>query len=462
MVFLAKIRGASNTFNFLNYLSPNPSVMTITNLLKTVDGLKKFVHDSALKVEFRARPEDFTRDRLLPFHRVVSIILSALKRPLDLELKVVFDLVDGLDCPTDSAFSQARKKLLSKFFVDWLERQSELVYGCPYETFMGFRLVGVDGSAITLPDNAEMRKTFPGVNIKGVTSVQARILCCHDVLNNHAVTVRMAPSNQSEVDMAFNCVSSFGARDLLIYDRLFLGWGLIRMHQLKSVHFLIRCVLTGNNRIKEFVKSGKDDEVVEFKASHKSSSKLCKLGFATKVGDVLTVRLLRVDIGGKEPEVLATSLIDNEKFPHSIFKELYFKRWPVETFFDRLKNKLKVEIFSGTSVEAVKQDFYAMVFLANLQSMFERTNRPKVEKATKNRLHNYQIDWNKNLGLLKPMITTLFAKGDQSKHLKTLLMQMAMPRYLEPIRTGRKFTHKKKVRQLNSKHNNTLNYRHAI
>ena len=98
----------------------------VTNLQKTLDGLKKFVHEASLDVRYRARPQDFTRERLLPFHRVVSIILSAMKRPLDLELKMIFDLVDGLDCPTDSAFSQARKKLLSEFFVRWLEHQSEL------------------------------------------------------------------------------------------------------------------------------------------------------------------------------------------------------------------------------------------------------------------------------------------------------------------------------------------------
>ncbi len=435
----------------------------VTNLQKTLDGLKEFVHEASLDVRYRARPQDFTRERLLPFHRVVSIILSAMKRPLDLELKIIFDLVDGLDCPTDSAFSQARKKLLSEFFVRWLEHQSELVYACPHETFMGMRLFGVDGSVVTLPDNLAMRKSFPGVtNTKGVTSVQMRILCCHDVLNNHAVTTRVAPFIQSEIDMAFDCIGGFGANDLLVYDRLFLGWGLIRMHQMKGVQFLMRCTLTANNRVKEFVKSGKDEEVVQFEATHKSASKLRKLGIAAKIGESLTVRLVRVDIGGKEPEVLATSLTDTAKFPHSIFKELYFKRWPVETFFDRLKNKLKVGVFSGTSVEAVKQDFHAMVFLANLQAMIERANRPQVDEATRHRLHNYQIDWNKNLGLLKPMITTLFAQGDQSKALTDLLKQMAMTRYLEPVRKGRKFSHTRRKMQGNCKHNNYPNYRHAI
>lgn len=113
-------------------------------------------------------------------------------------------------------------------------------------------------------------------------------------------------------------------------------------------------------------------------------------------------------------------------------------------------------------MEAVKQDFHAMVFLANLQAMIERANRPQVDEATRHRLHNYQIDWNKCLGLLKPMITTLFAQGDQSKALTDLLKQMAMTRYLEPVRKGRKFSHTRRKMQGNCKHNNYPNYRHAI
>ena len=44
-----------------------------------------------------------------------------------------------------------------------------------------------------------------------------------------------------------------------------------------------------------------------------------------------------------------TSLLDSEKYPTKIFKELYFMRWGVEPFYDELKNKLKVGCFTGYS-----------------------------------------------------------------------------------------------------------------
>ncbi|WP_367892754.1 transposase, partial [Flavivirga aquimarina] len=36
-------------------------------------------------------------------------------------------------------------------------------------------------------------------------------------------------------------------------------------------------------------------------------------------------------------------MLNSKVYPSSLFKELYAKRWGVETFYDELKNKLKIE-----------------------------------------------------------------------------------------------------------------------
>jgi len=43
-----------------------------------------------------------------------------------------------------------------------------------------------------------------------------------------------------------------------------------------------------------------------------------------------------------EMELITTSLPDEIKYPSIIFKVLYFKRWSIETLYDKLKNKLLV------------------------------------------------------------------------------------------------------------------------
>lgn len=48
------------------------------------------------------------------------------------------------------------------------------------------------------------------------------------------------------------------------------------------------------------------------------------------------------------------------------FKELYFKRWTVETKYCELKHKLEIENFSGRTQEAIYQDYYISATLCNI------------------------------------------------------------------------------------------------
>ncbi len=79
-----------------------------------------------------------------------------------------------------------------------------------------------------------------------------------------------------------------------------------------------------------------------------------------------------------EIEVLATSLMDEQKFQTGGFKELYFLRWGVETFFAKLKGRLSLENFTGKSVESVKQDFFSYLYWQP-RKCYDRRCRRSVE-----------------------------------------------------------------------------------
>jgi hypothetical protein len=87
---------------------------------------------------------------------------------------------------------------------------------------------------------------------------------------------------------------------------------------------------------------------------------------------ILQVRLLKVVLATGEGEVLGTDLLDVQSYPRAEFKEVYGWRWEHETYHDRLKNVFEVERFSGTSVQAIEQDFYGVVFLATLESIVSK------------------------------------------------------------------------------------------
>jgi hypothetical protein len=44
-------------------------------------------------------------------------------------------------------------------------------------------------------------------------------------------------------------------------------------------------------------------------------------------------------------------------------------RWKVKILYDELKNKLKIEHFSGYSNTCILQDFYAALFISNVQTL---------------------------------------------------------------------------------------------
>ena len=98
----------------------------------------------------------------------------------------------------------------------------------------------------------------------------------------------------------------------------------------------------------------------------------------------LRVRLVRVRLSTGEWEVLVTSLLDEARYPSAEFLALYGKRWGIETFYGLLKTRLALENFSGTGVEAVKQDFHATVYLSGLESLLIESAQAQLDaKNTK-------------------------------------------------------------------------------
>ena len=80
-------------------------------------------------------------------------------------------------------------------------------------------------------------------------------------------------------------------------------------------------------------------------------------------------------------EYLITSLLDKENFKTEMFKELYFKRWGVETAYDKLKNTLEIENFSGVKSIVIKQVFYINLLVNNMCSEFIDDVQKNLEPA---------------------------------------------------------------------------------
>ena len=61
---------------------------------------------------------------------------------------------------------------------------------------------------------------------------------------------------------------------------------------------------------------------------------------------------MKIELKTGEIEILATNLTSDE-FTLAELKSLYKKRWEIETGFDRLKNYIRIENFSGRSKQLI-------------------------------------------------------------------------------------------------------------
>ena len=84
---------------------------------------------------------------------------------------------------------------------------------------------------------------------------------------------------------------------------------------------------------------------------------------------------------------LLTTNVTQEQIPTARFKELYNLRWGIETYFLIIKERLNLENFSGTSEQAVMQDFWSTIFLSNLEAFL---TQPAQETLAKKQTKNLQ------------------------------------------------------------------------
>ena len=135
-------------------------------------------------------------------------------------------------------------------------------------------------------------------------------------------------------------------------------------------------------------------------------------------------------------------------------------RWGIETNYNAQKNYLQIECFSGTKVNSILQDFYAAVFIGNLQSILANSCQSKIKKKTSRRKFKYKMNRNMAIGIMKNRIPRLMLNRFPEKTLKEIT-QLQM-KFYEPIRPGRSFPRIRKTKKLSGKYQTEPNYKRAL
>ncbi|NOQ78711.1 MAG: IS4 family transposase [Gammaproteobacteria bacterium] len=372
--------------------------------------------------QHRKSEKDFTRNRSLTFPRLISFMLNMVNGSIQSELSRFFQIVDdspvAINSVTTAAFCKARKKLSYTAF--------KALNSCLIDTFYdsshvrlwnGYRLLAVDGS-VTHPSRTPELLEYFGKARSHAIRPAVRISQLYDVLNKLSINVQIDPYSTGERTQAVQHLEYTQKNDLVLYDRGYPAVWFYILHQVKNVNFCARVTLNSSNALKEFLRSGKNEDTVFLPCVDKSFKYCQDENLPTSS---VKVRLIRITLPSGQTEILATSLVDKKIYPYAIFKDLYFQRWGVEEDYKLMKSRLTIENFSGTSVEAVMQDIHAKVLTKNIAAIAIFEADKVKDKKYEHRKYQYRINFTYALSQLKDNVVR-FLLYSSSLNLSGLLI----------------------------------------
>lgn len=328
----------------------------------------------------------FSRLRRLPFEALVLFIIQKTNASASVCLSDFFQ-DQGRQIPTKSSFTQSRASLCFKAY----KRLDMLICKLFYQSvnskkWKGFRVLSVGGSTLRLPNHPSLSKKFSRHSFGAKKSVErwmSRISFLYDVLNNVVIDAQMESFDTSEATLCDQHLGFLRKGDLVIFDRYYASHYLFSVLLHKQVHFLFRMRDHSWNCVKEFIASGLKEQIVDLEA-YKYSKVAKKI--PSNVEKKVRIRLIKKVSKSGDVKIFATSLLDEVQYNGKSIINLYKQRWGVEEAYKTLKARLDVIHFSGKTLHAAQQDFYANVLLISLTSILKA--KIPVGLKTKKRTQN--------------------------------------------------------------------------
>ena len=357
----------------------------------------------------------FTRVRRLPFEAIVLFIIEKTNSSLSVCLSDFF--YNSAQLPTKGGFSQARSFLCFKVFKRlnlWVANR--FYQQCNYNKWKGHRVLSIDGSTLRLPDHRSLADKFSRHAFGAKKSVErwmCRVSFLYDVLNKVVIDAQMESFDTSEASLCDQHLAFLRKGDLVIFDRYYASHYLFSILLHKHVNFLFRMRDHSWKCVQSFMASELKEEVVELKVN--PYSRVARK-IPSNVNRVIKIRLIKQFTPSGEVRVYATSLPDGEVYTSRSIINLYKQRWGVEEAYKTLKARLDIIHFSGKTVKAVQQDFYANVFLISLTSILKSDIKPVLKRKKQTQNKDGRIPMINNsyaLSQVKKLIKKLFHSFDE-------------------------------------------------
>ena len=239
----------------------------------------------------------------------------------------------------------------------------------------GFEVKAIDGSSVQLMDTEANQEAYPqpagqkpgcGFPVMGIAGL----------LNlSHGGWEAIMPCDFREHDarVAPRFLEHMGEGELLLGDRAYCSYQFFCQLRERKAHAIMR-LHQARHRVLDWRRGkrlGKNQRLVTWtKPVKKPDSSEFTDAQWNEIPDELEVRLVKKKIrdrqGKKRDLVVATTLLDDKKYPAEDVIELYARRWDIEVQLRDVKTTLKMESFEVRTPEMAHKTLLMMTIASNL------------------------------------------------------------------------------------------------
>ena len=267
---------------------------------------------------------------------------------------------------TDAAFCTARSTLSMRFF-QLLFLQVVSLYRKHFDQhyrWKSFRLLGIDGSLVTLPPAKALREAFgvPSNQNGAAKTPQALLVGLVGLWNGVCQSFLVVPPLQSEQWCAKFLIRFLCPMDLLLCDKAFASYLLMASVLHRRADFLFRVPCNRYTKARRLpTPSGRSDEWYVELSLPANVLKQCP-----HFSKTLRLRILQYQLPGYRPSFLITSLLDTHVYPYDELVALYHERWRHETCYREWKHTLQISNLRSHSKEGILKEIWVQLTLNNL------------------------------------------------------------------------------------------------
>src|SRR5215207_499280 len=312
-----------------------------------LEALEAAIPDESVEAAITATGTRERRRRRLPTHLVVTLVVAMGLWAAESMRHVLAEVVAGWHegsgertrwrLPSTAAIVQARRRVGARLLRELFHAAAGPI--ATVETagaFLGgLRLMAVDSTTLDLADTPDNARAFGRPTTqrgtKGGAFPQVRVVALIETGTHAICDAVLRPFRGGEAPAALRLLRSVGPGMLLLWDRGFHSYEMVRATRAREAHCLGRTKANVVLRPTEILADG------SFLATIYPTPTARRRG-----QDGIALRVIEYALDtpagpGQEKYRLITSLLDERAFPAELLAATYHERWEIETALDEVK-----------------------------------------------------------------------------------------------------------------------------